>query len=88
MAPGPVVALNRAIAIGELRGPSAGRDLLRAMAEDQKISQYPFYWAAMADLEKRAGNRAEACGFYERAVSLARSHAERVSYERRLQQLH
>jgi predicted RNA polymerase sigma factor len=41
----------------------------------------------MADLEKRAGNRAEACGFYERAMSLARSRAERVSYERRLQQL-
>ena len=88
VAPGPVVALNRAIAIGELRGPSAGRDLLRAMAEDQRISQYPFYWAAMADLEQRAGNRAEACEFYERAMSLARSHAERVSYERRLQQLH
>ena len=62
VAPGPVVALNRAIAIGELRGPSAGRDLLRAMAEDFTGSQYPFYREICdGGSEKRAGNRAEAC---------------------------
>jgi RNA polymerase sigma factor (sigma-70 family) len=87
LVPGPVVALNRAIAIAELRGPGIGLDLLRAMAQEQRLSTYPFYWAALANLESRAGRRAEARSLYERAMGLSRSRAERVSYERRLKLL-
>jgi RNA polymerase sigma factor (sigma-70 family) len=88
LVPGPVVALNRAIAIGELRGPGIGLDLLRAVAQQEKISTYPFYWAAVADLASRAGHSAEARSLYERAIGLSRSRAERVSYERKLKLLH
>jgi predicted RNA polymerase sigma factor len=87
LVPGPVVALNRAIAIAELRGPGIGLDLLRAMAQEQRLSTYPFYWAALANLESRAGRSAEARSLYERAMGLSRSPAERVSYERRLKLL-
>jgi RNA polymerase sigma-70 factor (ECF subfamily) len=49
---------------------------------------YPFYWAARADLERRAEQPGAARSSYERAIAFARSSAERVSYERRLDLLH
>lgn len=87
LVPGPVVALNRAIAIAELRGPDVGLDLLRGIAQEQRISTYPFYWGALADLERRSGRSSEARRLYERAIGLSRSRAERISYERKLKLL-
>lgn len=80
----PVVALNRALALAERDGVEAGRRELLALADDPKLSGYPFYWAARADLERRAGRPATARSDYERAIALARSPAERVAYERRI----
>jgi RNA polymerase sigma factor (sigma-70 family) len=84
LSPGPVVALNRGVALAELRGLDAGRAALAALGGDPKLATYSFYWAAVADIERRAGNAAEARAMYERAVALARSRAERVAYERRI----
>jgi RNA polymerase sigma factor (sigma-70 family) len=82
--PGPIVALNRALALAELRGLDAGRQELIAVAGEAKLAGYPFFWAALADIERRAGRPAAARPHYQRAVSLARSRAERVAYERKL----
>jgi hypothetical protein len=38
------------------------------MAQEQRISTYPFYWAALADLERRAGRSVEARSLYEREI--------------------
>jgi RNA polymerase sigma-70 factor (ECF subfamily) len=80
----PVVALNRALALAERDGVDAGRRELEALADDPKLSGYPFYWAARADLERRAERPTAARSDYERAIALSRSPAERISYERRL----
>jgi RNA polymerase sigma factor (sigma-70 family) len=85
--PSPVVALNRALALAERDGAEEGRRALMALASDRKLSTYPFYWAARADLERRAEQPAAARSSYERAIAVARSSAERVSYERRLKLL-
>jgi RNA polymerase sigma factor (sigma-70 family) len=85
--PSPVVALNRALAVAERDGVDEGRRALMALAGDRKLSTYPFYWAARADLERRAERPAAARSSYERAIACARSSAERVSYERRLERL-
>jgi RNA polymerase sigma-70 factor (ECF subfamily) len=87
VAPGPVVALNRGLALAELHGLTAGRDALQSLADDPKLASYSFYWAGRADIERRAGRTAAAMAFYERAVELAKSGAERLSYERRMRQL-
>jgi len=87
VAPGPVVAMNRALAIAELRGLDAGREALAALAAEPKLAAYSFYWAACADVERRAARAAEARSLYERAVALARTAAERATYERRLGEL-
>jgi RNA polymerase sigma factor (sigma-70 family) len=87
LTPSPIVALNRAVALAELRGPEVGRDVLRALIHDAKVSKYPFFWGALADLEERAGQTTEARRLYKRAIGLTRSRAERVSYERKLEHL-
>src|SRR5919198_4649816 len=85
--PSPVVALNRALALAERDGVDEGRRALKALDSDRKLSTYPFYWAARADLERRAEQPAAARSSYERAIACARGPAERVSYERRLELL-
>jgi RNA polymerase sigma-70 factor (ECF subfamily) len=87
LAPGPVVAMNRALALVELRGLDAGREALAALADDARLARYSFYWAASADVARRAGRPRDARDFYERAIALAKSDAERRAYERRVREL-
>ncbi len=84
--PGPVVALNRALAVAEIHGPKAGRDALDALEGDRRLDTYPFYWAALADVARRAEDFDEATRCYERAIAVARSRAERTACERRLEE--
>jgi RNA polymerase sigma factor (sigma-70 family) len=83
----PVVALNRALAVAERDGVDEGRRELIALAEEPRLSRYPFYWAALADLERRAGRHVAARESYEHAITLSRSAAERVAFERRIESL-
>ncbi|MFI7402435.1 RNA polymerase sigma factor [Streptomyces sp. NPDC049541] len=85
--PSPVVALNRALAVAERDGVDEGRRELIALAQEPKLSRYPFYWAARADLERRAGRHVPAREHYEHAIALARSPAERAAFERRIESL-
>jgi RNA polymerase sigma-70 factor, ECF subfamily len=73
VAPTPVVALNRAIAIGELHGPTAALELVDELDLD---NYYPFH-ATRADLLRRLGRHREATVAYQRAAALAPSEAER-----------
>jgi RNA polymerase sigma-70 factor (ECF subfamily) len=85
LSPGPIVALNRALAVAERDGVEEGRRQLVAVAGDKKLARYPFYWAALADLQRRADRQADARSSYERAIELSRSPAERASYQRRVE---
>ncbi len=73
VSPTPVVALNRAIAIGEVQGPAAA---LRLVNELDLGDYYPFH-ATRADLLRRLGRADEAAAAYERAAALAPTKAER-----------
>jgi RNA polymerase sigma-70 factor (ECF subfamily) len=74
--PNAVVAMNRAIAIGELRGPEAGLAELASLdAED--VDSYQPYHAARADLLARAGRVSDALAAYDRAIELTTNPAER-----------
>lgn len=70
--PEDIVALNRAIAIAELRGPQAGLD---ALAEVE-LDQYHLYHAARAELLTRLGRTADALAAYERAATLTTNEIE------------
>jgi RNA polymerase sigma-70 factor (ECF subfamily) len=71
--PTPVVALNRAIAIGELQGPAVALALVEELDLDH---YYPFH-ATRADLLGRLGRHREAAAAYQRAAALAPTEAER-----------
>ncbi len=71
--PTPVVALNRAIAVGEVRGAAAALALVDELTLD---NYYPFH-ATRADLLRRLGRNREAAAAYERAAERAPTGAER-----------
>jgi RNA polymerase sigma-70 factor (ECF subfamily) len=83
VAPSPVVALNRAIALGERDGPEAGLAALRAIEDRGRLERYPFYPAALGELELRRGDRGAARRHFEAALAHARSPAERRLLEKR-----
>ena len=74
--PNPVVALNRAIAVAERRGPAAGLTELDAL-DAAALDDYQPYHAARADLLARAGHRDAALTAYDRAIELSANPAER-----------
>ena len=76
LAPNAVVGLNRAVALGERDGASAGLAALDAVDADQ-LTDYQPYHAARADLLARAGPPADALAAYSRALELTTNPAER-----------
>jgi predicted RNA polymerase sigma factor len=73
----PVVAINRALAIAELRGAEAGLEALPEASSDARLAEYQPYWAARADLLSRTAARDEAWEAYEMAIGLERDGAVR-----------
>ncbi|MFJ4925467.1 RNA polymerase sigma factor [Streptomyces sp. NPDC088736] len=78
LAPSPVVALNRAVAVAETEGPGPALALVDAL----DLGGYPAFHAVRADLLRRLGRTAEAVRAYEAAVALSTSPAERAHLER------
>jgi RNA polymerase sigma-70 factor, ECF subfamily len=73
VAPTPVVAMNRAVAVGEVKGPAAAL----ALVDELSLDNYHQFHATRADLLRRLGRAAEAAAAYERAASLAPTVAEK-----------
>jgi RNA polymerase sigma-70 factor (ECF subfamily) len=84
MRPSPVVALSRAIAIAELEGPTRGLEEIAAIEERELLASYPFYEAALGELNLRADRHDDARAHFEAAASLARSDMERAFFEARM----
>ncbi|WP_415939809.1 RNA polymerase sigma factor [Streptomyces sp. 039-1] len=78
LAPSPVVALNRAVAVAETEGPGTAL----ALVEDLDLPGYPAFHAVRADLLRRLGRTGEAVEAYDTAVALTESAPERAHLER------
>jgi len=72
-APTPVVQLNRAVAVAEVRGPEEALQEVELL----DLDGYVPYHATRADLLRRVGRTAEAADAYDRAISLATADPER-----------
>jgi RNA polymerase sigma-70 factor (ECF subfamily) len=79
---GPVVRLNRAVAVAEVEGPSAGLRLV----DDLGLDRYYLYHAIRADLLRRLGRRAEAASEYQAALALTANAVEQAFLRQRLAQ--
>jgi RNA polymerase sigma-70 factor (ECF subfamily) len=75
--PSPVVALNRAVAVGFASGPAAGLAALDALATEPQLAGYGYLPAARADLLRRLGRVAEARLAYTEALHLTDNAVER-----------
>src|SRR5262249_52192198 len=83
--PSPIVALNRAIAIGQSEGPERGLAAIATISDRDRLAGYPFYAAALGELELRRGRHAVAGEHFRAALALARNPMERRFLERRLE---
>jgi RNA polymerase sigma-70 factor (ECF subfamily) len=81
--PTPVVALNRAIAVGEVQGPGAAL----AAVDELDLGGYHLFHSTRADLLRRLGRDGEAVAAYEAALSLVENDAERRFLEDRRRSL-
>lgn len=77
LAPSPVVALNRAVAVMHADGPQAALEALDAVAHDPRLARYHLLGAVRADALVRLGRPAEAAEELERAAGLAPTRRER-----------
>ncbi|MER6209911.1 sigma-70 family RNA polymerase sigma factor [Streptomyces sp. NPDC001642] len=83
VAPSPVVALNRAVAVAEVDGPRKALDLVDAL----DLDDYHVLHAVRADLLRRLGRHTEAVAAYDAAIAGTGSAAERGYLERRRREL-
>ena len=84
VAPSPVVALNRAVALAEVAGPGPGLAAIDELAGDPALAEYRFLHAARADLLRRLGRWPESADAYGQALERGPNLAERTYLEQRL----
>jgi RNA polymerase sigma-70 factor (ECF subfamily) len=75
--PSPVVALNRAVAVGFASGPCDGLAALDALAAEPQLAGYGYLAAARADFLRQLGRLDEARTAYEEALLLTENEVER-----------
>jgi len=80
LAPSPVVALNRAVAVAEVEGPAAAL----ALVDGLDLDGWYLFHAVRADLLRRLGRPAEAAPAYQAAIARTANAAERAFLEGRL----
>ena len=83
VAPSPVVALHRAVAVGEVQGPAAAL----ALVDGLELDGYHLFHAVRADLLRRLGRDAEASAAYGAAIARTANAAERAFLEERRRSL-
>jgi len=78
IAPGPIVALNRAVALAEVDGPRAALEAVDGLA----LERYYLFHAVRADLLRRLGRTHDAARAYEAALARSDNAAERDFLQR------
>ncbi len=81
----PVVALNRAVAIANIRGPRAGLQAIRSVPGLAKLSSYYLLYAVLGELEMRLGNLQAAAEEFRKSFELAETKSERAFLMKQLQ---
>lgn len=83
--PSPVVALNRAIAIAQCDGAKEGLEQISRTVDSRRLSRYPYFFAAIAELKLRLGDFSEAQKHFHKAMSLVQNPSERSFFKKRIE---
>lgn len=82
--PTPIVAFNRAIVLGQARGPEKGLLALRMLPAPAALDGYPFYYAAWGEFYLLLGQCADAARNFAKALRLGRSRSETEFFDRKI----
>jgi len=83
IAPGPLVALNRAVAVAEIDGPALALRLVDELA----LGKYHLFHAVRADLLRRLDRMTDAAAAYRAAIELCGNTRERQFLETQLRDI-
>ena len=86
ISPSPIVALNRAVALGMAHGPAAGLHALDALAAEQALANYHLLPSVRGDLLMKLGRYAEAREELQRALAMTDNVREHELLSRKLKQ--
>jgi RNA polymerase sigma factor (sigma-70 family) len=86
MTPSPVAAMNRAVAVAHIHGPSAGLSALDAITDRSKLESYPLFHAIRGTFAAELGDLPAALTHFRQAGKLARLPAERDFIARRIRE--
>ncbi len=81
----PVVALNRAVVIANIRGPKAGLQVVQGVRNLNKLNSYYLLYAVLGEFEMRSGNLQVAAEQFRKSFELAETKSERAFLLKRLQ---
>jgi RNA polymerase sigma-70 factor (ECF subfamily) len=87
MTPSPIVALNRAVAVGLAHGPAAGLPALDSIAADPALAAYHLLPSVRADFLTKLGRLDEAREEIRRAITLTQNLREQQLLKERLHQI-
>jgi predicted RNA polymerase sigma factor len=85
--PSPIVALNRAVAVGMAQGPAAGLDALDGLADESALAGYHLLYCVRADLLTKLGRFTEARQDLERAIAITQNGREQELLREREKQI-
>src|SRR5581483_4643340 len=85
--PSPIVALNRAVALGFAEGAAAGLEALDALSAEPLLASYSYLAAARAEFLRRLGRTDDAGLAYREALLLNENAVEREFLAERLEEL-
>ena len=85
--PSPLIQVIRATVRAYAGNPGEALNEIQALPDSPSLMNYPFYWAARAEVHSLNGDTRQALEDYERAASLARNRVEENAWKRRIGQL-
>ncbi|MGB8354060.1 MAG: DUF6596 domain-containing protein [Chthoniobacteraceae bacterium] len=80
----PVVALNRAVALAEVRGPQAGIEAIGAIRNLQSLESYYLLYAVLGEFESRMHHTRAAAAHFRKSLQLAEIKSEQIFLAKRL----
>jgi RNA polymerase sigma-70 factor (ECF subfamily) len=81
----PIVALNRAVCVAEVRGPGAGLDAVREIQNLPSLESYHLLYAVLGELELRLNHTQSAAAHFRKSIQLAEIKSEQAFLSKRLQ---
>lgn len=82
--PSPIAALNRAVAVAKVHGPSKAIAMIKTLLETHSLDSYPLAHAVLGDLEIRRRQPVAAASHFERALKLTKVTSEQAFLSNRL----